>query len=1084
MTRDPALDAFSRLSNSNSKVRLAAAQTLLQYFWRLRQSENEEEVTKIGQRIIRGLACNKDSARRGYYLTFTGFLKVLPNLPYSTVTSLAEKELKVSSANTKGEEGDLWMGRVLFHGALIRSGLYQNLSQEEKSEVVHGLVDASTKRSYLPSVVAPFLVQLMDGSSNEQFMTLLWPALQPSLAKDWSQQTQTSLFLLLHVYKRFKIKKTELKNLLGTQLLAKSNWPRVAQIVLEGQHPVGSLVAQHLPPDECAEFWNEPVLEVMAKASRSRQATALELLGALLKTSDDTNFVKLLGTSGVALLKKGLLDSELRPVAAEVMEVLLTRVKASPDSVRAKVLEMLTAEDFSFDQTTKCGLVRAVAGTMKDEGFGMAIEMCKKVVMDDHKKNRDKSGALQMIATLALSTSVPVETRQDATIFLLEQAFFSSSPTSILSQAAKQNFNRCQKGAPEGVLRAAVAYVDGQLKKKKQPLKMTSAASAAWKKMAQQVAELSAAGGKVEGVLAQLMVHVGLQLLTEPEQALEALEELHECCKRVLGGKQDRHWVEVVVELLLSLLAHPSAALRATVRKVFSALCPLMTQEALDSLIEACSAQDNPLVSKDEVEQMEAEGSEVEEEEDEEDSEEEEENEESQGEEDEEDEDLEDDPDDVEDSAADRVRAAVRSALGMTGEVSDTESIDVDDISEEEGKRLDEALSQAFAAVRKGRTKKESKVQEQVLHFRLRVLDLLETYISAEHSLRFTLGLVNPLLDLLVRCLRDPLMRPLEGRLRNLLTSFGQLRKFAETEGVTEEDLAACLSALLERGQTSQASFLVVASEAAAVAAFLARAAQSTEGSGVLTEAFEKAMTEFFCKRDCALPATFFEPLLKTSWNGNLKFFSLLTEAAFNTKEEAKFFRRPQAVSFLSELITNQQLLVSHPKEVQILLGSLAERAASALLSAGCKQRFERQLLTMIQKLSPKLDEKLKKPLAKAIEDHIPQIVNSGKETKKIFRLAARALKVSVDEQLNQVVTSNIFENGTAENGKSKVFSANPPGKKDKKKKKKEKKQAKKRAKNQESAAKKAAKKMRLETASEGLQAVSFASVNMRKFDD
>lgn len=63
-----------------------------------------------------------------------------------------------------------------------------------------------------------------------------------------------------------------------------------------------------------------------------------------------------------------------------------------------------------------------------------------------------------------------------------------------------------------------------------------------------------------------------------------------------MGGKQDKHWAEVVVELLLSLLAHPSAALRQTVRKVFAALCPLITQQALGSLVEACTAQDNPLV--------------------------------------------------------------------------------------------------------------------------------------------------------------------------------------------------------------------------------------------------------------------------------------------------------------------------------------------------------------------------------------------------------------------------------------------------------------------------------------------------------
>jgi len=64
--------------------------------------------------------------------------------------------------------------------------------------------------------------------------------------------------------------------------------------------------------------------------------------------------------------------------------------------------------------------------------------------------------------------------------------------------------------------------------------------------------------------------------------------------------------------------------------------------------------------------------------------------------EEEEEENEDDEMEDLEDTAADKIRAAVRSALGTGAEVSDTESIDVDDISEEEGQRLDEALSQAF----------------------------------------------------------------------------------------------------------------------------------------------------------------------------------------------------------------------------------------------------------------------------------------------------------------------------------------------------------------------------------------------------
>lgn len=175
-----------------------------------------------------------------------------------------------------------------------------------------------------------------------------------------------------------------------------------------------------------------------------------------------------------------------------------------------------------------------------------------------------------------------------------------------------------------------------------------------------------------------------------------------------------------------------------------------------------------------------------------------------------------------------------------------------------------------------------------MLHFRLRVLDLVEVYISSENSLRLTLGLTGPLLGLLERCIRDQQMRPLEGRLRHILALFGSLRRYKDVSDVTEEDLAECLSSILDHGQRTQAVFLAVAAEAAALAAFLARAAQQIEGSGALAKVFGNAAQDFLSKRDCVLPAAFFVPLLKTSWPGNLQLWKLFAEAAFDDDDKVR----------------------------------------------------------------------------------------------------------------------------------------------------------------------------------------------------
>ncbi len=59
-------------------------------------------------------------------------------------------------------------------------------------------------------------------------------------------------------------------------------------------------------------------------------------------------------------------------------------------------------------------------------------------------------------------------------------------------------------------------------------------------------------------------------------------------CVCVIDGKgrdEEPHWVEVVVEILLSLLSQPSRLFRSVCKAVFSRICPHLTQEALSSIL-------------------------------------------------------------------------------------------------------------------------------------------------------------------------------------------------------------------------------------------------------------------------------------------------------------------------------------------------------------------------------------------------------------------------------------------------------------------------------------------------------------------
>jgi DNA polymerase phi len=103
------------------------------------------------------------------------------------------------------------------------------------------------------------------------------------------------------------------------------------------------------------------------------------------------------------------------------------------------------------------------------------------------------------------------------------------------------------------------------------------------------------------------------------------------------------------------------------------------------------------------------------------------------------------------------------------------ESVDVDDMDEEEGRRLDNALSEAFSMLKGSKTNKKSKKQlnddRVLMHFRIRAIDLLEIYLKSEHvgteaSLSSYIDIMLVLFSLLEYCIRDMHQKPLENRVR------------------------------------------------------------------------------------------------------------------------------------------------------------------------------------------------------------------------------------------------------------------------------------------------------------------------------
>ncbi|XP_055004540.1 myb-binding protein 1A-like protein isoform X2 [Boleophthalmus pectinirostris] len=307
----------------------------------------------------------------------------------------------------------------------------------------------------------------------------------------------------------------------------------------------------------------------------------------------------------------------------------------------------------------------------------------------------------------------------------------------------------------------------------------------AWDSLLQSVSSLRKKMKKVPSpenkAFLQLFLLVGLHLFKAPEEMLDIIRDLQSCVERANkkkrrskpGEEEEPAWIEVLVELLLSLLSQPSRHMRQVCKMVFSSVCPHITEPALSAILkvlepeldEADSAllitDDNPGLSREEEEEEEEEDKEEQGEEGEEGS-----QEEGSGSDldDEENVDADDDEDEDEEELQEDVDPEFRLRLMKVLEqqnalAKEEDSSGDEDLGDEEMMKLDQSLAAVFSEQKKktqAKKDEKSKLKKEKLlirDFKIKVLDLVEVYVSRQCGSPLVLSLVQPLLTLIERCM-------------------------------------------------------------------------------------------------------------------------------------------------------------------------------------------------------------------------------------------------------------------------------------------------------------------------------------------
>uniref|UniRef100_A0A672Q298 Myb-binding protein 1A-like protein n=1 Tax=Sinocyclocheilus grahami TaxID=75366 RepID=A0A672Q298_SINGR len=265
-----------------------------------------------------------------------------------------------------------------------------------------------------------------------------------------------------------------------------------------------------------------------------------------------------------------------------------------------------------------------------------------------------------------------------------------------------------------------------------------------------------------------LFLLVGIQMFKAPEESLELLNDLRTCMdkaqakkskkKKANGKSSDEEplWVEVVVEILLSLLSQPSRLTRGVCKAVFSRICPHLTQEALSSILNVLDPNkdedESGVMVTDEKEKKKKHKEEEERDEEEDDDVEDEEGSDSSSSSSEDDDEAMEEGEGVDQN----FRLDLMKVLqGQNALATEEDGSDEEELDDAAMMKLDGSLSALFLEQKKKiQAKKDEKDRlrkEKVLvrDFKIKVLDMVEMFLSKQGSSALVLGMVEPLLSVI-----------------------------------------------------------------------------------------------------------------------------------------------------------------------------------------------------------------------------------------------------------------------------------------------------------------------------------------------
>lgn len=297
---------------------------------------------------------------------------------------------------------------------------------------------------------------------------------------------------------------------------------------------------------------------------------------------------------------------------------------------------------------------------------------------------------------------------------------------------------------------------------------LTAQQRQAWDQMMSTLKELEAQSSETRAIAFQhLLLLVGLHLFKSPAESCDVLGDIQTCIKKSMEqnlrrsrsrakASQEPVWVEVMVEILLSLLAQPSNLMRQVVRSVFGHVCSHLTPRGLQLILAVLNPEtnedeeDNVVVTDTDEKQLKH-GEDADS-----DSEDSKNSESDVDSEDGEESEEEDRDKDVDPGFRQQLMEVLQAGNALGGEEEEEE-----ELGDEAMMALDQNLASLFAEQKmriQARHEEKNKLQkERQLRrdFQIRALDLIEVLVTKQPEHPLILELLEPLLNIIQRSMRS-----------------------------------------------------------------------------------------------------------------------------------------------------------------------------------------------------------------------------------------------------------------------------------------------------------------------------------------